>query len=105
MKDGAIIQIGTPEELVLDPATEYVAEFTRDIPRAKVLSARAVMGAPVGPLPAERVSLDTKIEDLAERLFDNGEEAVAVTDERGEVVGVVGRQAVLDLLVRKHGAA
>ncbi|MFT7673737.1 MAG: glycine betaine/proline transport system ATP-binding protein, partial [Gammaproteobacteria bacterium] len=43
MKDGEIIQIGTPEELVLDPATDYVREFTRGIPRAKVLSAAAVM--------------------------------------------------------------
>lgn len=37
MKDGAIVQTATPEELVLHPATDYVAEFTRHIPRAKVL--------------------------------------------------------------------
>ena len=40
MKDGAIVQVGTPEELVLNPATDYVAEFTRDVQRAKVVSAR-----------------------------------------------------------------
>ncbi len=40
MQDGEIIQSGTPEELVLHPATSYVAEFTRDVPRAKVMSAR-----------------------------------------------------------------
>ena len=40
MKDGEIIQIGTPEELVMQPATDYVAEFTRDVQRAKVMSAR-----------------------------------------------------------------
>ncbi|MEE8533941.1 MAG: glycine betaine/L-proline ABC transporter ATP-binding protein, partial [Alphaproteobacteria bacterium] len=39
MKDGRIIQIGSPEELVTAPADDYVAEFTREIPRAKVLSA------------------------------------------------------------------
>ena len=43
MKDGEIIQIGTPEELVLSPATDYVAEFTRDVQRAKVISARSLM--------------------------------------------------------------
>ena len=47
MQDGRVIQIGTPEELVDRPATAYVAEFTREIPRAKVLSARAVM-TPLG---------------------------------------------------------
>ena len=41
MKDGEIIQIGTPEQLVVNPATDYVAEFTRDVHRAKVISARA----------------------------------------------------------------
>ena len=43
MKDGEIIQIGTPEELVMHPATDYVAEFTRDVNRAKVMSARSLM--------------------------------------------------------------
>ena len=38
MKDGIIIQIGTPEELVIQPADDYVAEFTREVSRAKVLS-------------------------------------------------------------------
>jgi glycine betaine/proline transport system ATP-binding protein len=46
MQDGAIIQVATPEELVLSPASAYVEEFTRHIPRAKVLSARS------GPLPS-----------------------------------------------------
>ena len=104
MKDGAIIQIGTPEALVLDPASDYVAEFTRDIPRAKVLSARAIM-VPVqgGHAPDARVSAHTKVEDLADRLL-NADTRVSVVDEQGEVVGTIDRQAVLDVLVRKNGA-
>lgn len=46
MKDGAIIQTGTPEELVTRPATDYVAEFTRDVQRAKVVSAHGLMRPP-----------------------------------------------------------
>ena len=104
MKDGAIIQIGTPEALVLNPASDYVAEFTRDIPRAKVLSARAIM-SPLegGGEPNARVSEHTKIEDLAETLLES-ETSVSVIDGQGEVVGTLGRQAVLDVLVRKNGA-
>jgi glycine betaine/proline transport system ATP-binding protein len=37
MKDGALVQVGTPEELILHPATDYVAEFTRDVQRSKVM--------------------------------------------------------------------
>jgi glycine betaine/proline transport system ATP-binding protein len=46
MKDGEIIQIGRPEEIVLRPANDYVSEFVRDIPRSKVLSAKAIMKEP-----------------------------------------------------------
>ncbi len=42
MKDGAVIQVGTPEELILNPATGYVAEFTRDVQRSKVMSVKSL---------------------------------------------------------------
>ena len=43
MKDGRFVQIGTPEEVVAHPADDYVADFTRDVPRAHVLTARTIM--------------------------------------------------------------
>src|SRR6476660_2442636 len=46
MKDGEIIQSGTPEQLVVSPADAYVAEFTREVDRAKVITAGALMSAP-----------------------------------------------------------
>jgi len=103
MKDGAIIQIGTPEELVTDPATDYVAEFTREIPRAKVLSARSVMtpAAPDTPF-AGRVTAETKIEDLAAQVVDQ-DAPVAVTNGAGAVIGQLTRESVLDVLVRRPG--
>jgi len=104
MKDGAIIQIGTPEELVLEPATDYVAEFTRDIPRAKVLSAAAVM-EPLGegPPPPLEVPATAKVETLAARLVDGAEEATVV-DAEGRPVGRLTRRAVLDVLVGREAA-
>jgi glycine betaine/proline transport system ATP-binding protein len=102
MQDGSIIQIGTPELLVLKPATEYVAEFTKDIPRAKVLSAGAVM-TPLEETKSLTTSVpaDTKIQDLAEQLVD-GRSDVAVTDGDGNVIGCLRRRAVLDVLVGKN---
>ena len=43
MKDGEFVQVGTPEEVMLKPATDYVREFTKDAPRAMVLTARSIM--------------------------------------------------------------
>ena len=38
MYEGKIVQIGSAEELITNPSNDYVAEFTKDIPRAKLLS-------------------------------------------------------------------
>ncbi len=104
MKDGAIIQIGTPEELVTNPATDYVAEFTREIPRAKVLSARSVMTPAAPDMPfAGHVTAETKIEDLAAQVVDQ-DAPVAVTNGDGAVIGQLTREAVLDVLIRRPGS-
>lgn len=105
MKDGEIVQVATPEDLVLNPATDYVAEFTRYIPRAKVLSLRSVMipGAPAGETAGD-LDPDLRVEAVADRI-----EASAlpfrVVDAAGHVLGSVGRQAVIDVLIgRKAGS-
>jgi len=46
MKDGEIVQLGSPEEIVSDPADEYVTEFVRDVPRSKVIPVRNIMREP-----------------------------------------------------------
>lgn len=101
MKDGGIIQIGTPEDLVTNPATDHVADFTRDIPRPKVLSARSVM-TPTGIQItfAGSVPADTKIEDLAAGIVDQ-KHPFAVTDGEGKIIGQITREAVLKVLVYK----
>jgi glycine betaine/proline transport system ATP-binding protein len=45
MKDGEFVQLGTPEEIVAHPLNDYVREFTKDVPRSKVLRARTIMKA------------------------------------------------------------
>jgi glycine betaine/proline transport system ATP-binding protein len=99
MKDGEIIQIGTPEELVLAPATDYVREFTRGIPRAKVLSARAVMSEKTCDSYLETISASTLIEELVGRAADMEKgSAFAVQNESGEIIGELVRETVIDLL-------
>ncbi len=98
MKDGAIIQIGTPEELVMQPATDYVAEFTRDASRAKILTARSIM-TPVAAatIAADGVPAGTKVKDLARRTFRDGR--IAVIDDQGRPIGEVTRDSVFEVLL------
>jgi glycine betaine/proline transport system ATP-binding protein len=99
MKDGAIIQIGTPEQLVLNPATDYVEEFTRGIPRAKVLSAGAIMRAVDGDSFAGMVRADIAIETQLDEILNADRGAVfAVHDDAGNTVGALPRDVVVNLL-------
>lgn len=104
MKDGEVIQIATPEELVLHPATDYVAEFTRHVSRAKVLTARAVMKPPRAPgETAGTVSASERIEQIADKV-EASERPFAVVDPDGGIVGSIDRQAIVDVLIGRGSA-
>ena len=102
MKDGIIEQIGTPEQVVTAPATDYVAEFTKEVPRQKVLSVQSIMsdGAALAAASGEPVSSSDRIETVAARVFDQ-EAPVPVADAGGKTVGVLTRDAVIEVLVRR----
>ncbi len=97
MKDGALDQIGTAAELITNPATDYVREFTKDIPKAKVLTARDVMHAADGTAPQGSVPTDTSVEALLPALLVDPR-PLAVLDDGGIEVGVVDRSAVAGML-------
>jgi glycine betaine/proline transport system ATP-binding protein len=97
MKDGEVIQIGTPEQLVVNPATDYVAEFTRDVDRAKVISARSLMRACDGTEHGGTVSPDAKIASFSASIVASGR-PFAVVNGTGKPIGEVTPQAVIGLL-------
>lgn len=99
MKDGAVIQVATPEELVLKPATDYVREFTQHIPRDKVLSVGAVMRHGSGSGPG--IPVAAKIADIAEQVI-NAAELQSVIDENGSPVGVIDAATVINVLLGKE---
>ena len=97
MKDGAFDQVGTAFELITDPATDYVREFTKEIPKAKVLTAAVVMKPGDGSPNGKSVHLDDTIETVLPALLHDSEE-ISVEDEEGKRVGVLDRDAVADAI-------
>jgi glycine betaine/proline transport system ATP-binding protein len=95
MRDGAIVQLGTPEELVGSPADEYVENFTRDIPRSHVLTLRWIMRDPEPGEVTDGPHLDvgTTVRRAVSVLAASEKPVCAV--ENGTVVGIVDRDAVL----------
>ncbi|MEX0763240.1 MAG: glycine betaine/L-proline ABC transporter ATP-binding protein [Dehalococcoidia bacterium] len=84
MKDGRIVQIGTPEEIVSGPANDYVADFTRDVDRGRVLTAGSVMRRPETLLAGH----DTVRTAMA-RMAALDEDAMYMVDRQGRPVGLV----------------
>lgn len=96
MKDGRLVQVGTPEEIVSNPAGDYVREFTRDAPRAKVITARSLAQTRAG-VEAPAVAASTRLEELLQRMAA-GETQLCVREEDGTLLGVVDQAAVLRAL-------
>jgi glycine betaine/proline transport system ATP-binding protein len=102
MKDGVFDQVGTAAELIMNPATDYVREFTHDIPKAKVLTARDVMVALNGDshVGGGTVNADENVESLVRRLLADPNPLTVVEAVDGDPipVGVVDRAAVSAVL-------
>ena len=102
MKDGLIIQVGTPEQLVINPATNYVKEFTNDILRSKVLTASSIMEK-MNNKTNNYIKINEKsvVENFAADLIDNNKNALVVNDENKEV-GVITKEKVIDILINRE---
>jgi glycine betaine/proline transport system ATP-binding protein len=103
MRDGAVIQIGRPDQVVGAPADDYVRDFTSDVPKSHVLTLRWVMRPPEPGLDsspvlqADKIVRDAAQEVLAAhgpvRVFD-GDEMVGVVDDEDILRVVVAEEEV-----------
>lgn len=100
MKDGIIEQVATPEDLVLQPATDYVAEFTRHVSRAKVIRAASVMEPLNGDSFAGEVSHNAVIEAIADPV--EASDLPHKVMDGDKPVGQISRKAVIDVLVGRR---
>src|SRR5699024_4687713 len=92
MKDGAIVQIGTAEEILENPADDYVATFVQDVDRSKVLYARHVMIEPKVILKPE-----VTIPQAISKMDRHDVSTVFITDEENSFQGVLDLNAALKI--------
>ncbi|WP_108820397.1 quaternary amine ABC transporter ATP-binding protein [Pseudovibrio sp. Alg231-02] len=99
MKDGEIVQIATPEQLVSNPATDYVEEFTRHIPRTKVIQLETIMkaGCPAGAYAGD-LSYSMKVADVVSEVGKTSR-AFRVLDDDGVPVGTINREKVVSVML------
>ncbi|MEK4082539.1 quaternary amine ABC transporter ATP-binding protein [Psychrobacillus sp. FSL K6-1415] len=96
MKDGKVEQIGTPEEILEKPASNYISEFIRDIDRSKILQAEHIMSKPYG-----LVSLKDGLNVAIQVMRESGISSAFVTDRKRQLQGIVTVDQAIDGLKEK----
>ena len=98
LRDGEAVQIGTPQEIVMRPADDYVAEFIKDINRGRAIEVASIMesghvnGAP-------EVDASAVLDDALQSLIGTGAEVATVTRD-GKPVGSVRLERIASALAR-----
>ncbi|MEW2130333.1 betaine/proline/choline family ABC transporter ATP-binding protein [Streptomyces sp. NPDC005435] len=103
MRDGRVVQLGTPEEIVNSPADDYVREFVRDVPREQVVTCRTAMrpasAGEAGSGPAVRP--EAPVAEAIEAVARAGEPARVM--DAGRCMGVVDSEALLSVVAGTGG--
>jgi glycine betaine/proline transport system ATP-binding protein len=89
MKDGEIVQVGAPAEIVMHPVNDYVREFTKDVPRTRVLAAEAIMQE------CQAVVMVTAMPEMIHAIMQNkGCSTAFVQNEQGQFLGMLSLEQV-----------
>lgn len=100
MHSGKVVQVGTPEELITTPADDYVAKFTRKIPRRQVVKVGSVMAPASGAVSGTPVNARDVIGDIASQVV-NSAVPTEVVDDTGTLVGMIDAKTVIRLLLNE----
>lgn len=84
MKDGRIVQIGTPEDILANPINDYIEDFVQDINRSQVLQAKNIMYKPTAI-----ASLKDGISFVIKEMRDNGISSLFILDHHRKLQGIV----------------
>ncbi len=97
MKDGAVEQCDTPDQIVLHPATEYVRKFTEDVDKARVVHA-GVLADKTATGEGEPVDASATVHEMARMLVNDAREMIPVKQDDA-VIGALTRKSALDILL------
>ncbi|WP_026155530.1 ATP-binding cassette domain-containing protein [Paracoccus sp. N5] len=99
MKDGAVEQCDTPDRIVMAPATPYVAKFTAQIDRARVVRLAALASPAAGDVHGAALPGDAVLHDMARAILADPRPQIPVAAADGSLLGLLDRQAATDLIL------
>jgi len=106
MRDGKVIQIGTPEQIVISPADEYVADFVKGISRLKVVQAKSIMQT-IEDYESRNSKLPDDLQSVGENellsklieISKSNQKSLIVKDNNQKSIGVITQSDLLKAVV------
>jgi len=102
LRDGRVVQEGTTPEIVMHPADDYIADFVKDINRARVLRVKAVMDTATDGARGVAIPAQTTLEEALTWFHDDPSARRPVTRDGEGVVGAVGLPEILRAIERPN---
>ena len=87
LRDGSVIQQGTGQDIVLNPADDYVANFVQHVDRGKVVQVASVMEPLDGTTPLATIRADVTLTEALRDMMGRGVQMLGVQDDNGRPVG------------------
>ena len=101
LRDGAVIQQGNPQDIILHPADDYIFDFVKDINRARVIKVRSVMTSD-SPCSGPALHEDTVLEDALQQVVNSDTRAGNVVDSEDNVLGSIAIDQIIAGIARPN---
>ena len=101
LRDGKIIQEGDPQDIIMKPADDYIADFIKDINRGRVIQLRSIMKSTDKP-SGEKLNLKMSVEEALPYLNDAPKGSCSVVSDNGKVLGTVTIKSAVNALTKDN---
>ena len=99
LNGGKLVQDGKPEEILLNPADQYVSNFVKDVNRAKVLKVKSIMSSSTDSSEGPKVNMNDSIESCLPIILETRSKLIVI-DDNDNIVGTVSDKEVAKILTK-----
>jgi glycine betaine/proline transport system ATP-binding protein len=101
LRDGAIVQQGNAQDIILRPADDYIRDFVKDINRARVLRVDSIMIEANSKTKGPEIHSDIRLDEATRIMQEANATQARITDDSGNTVGAVSLDVIVDAMVEK----
>ncbi len=101
LRDGAIVQQGNAQDIILRPADDYIRDFVKDINRARVVRVDSLMTKANSKMKGPKIHGDLRLDEATRILQEAQAQQALITDDAGKTVGAISLDIIVDAMVEK----